>query len=149
MAVFLQQVITVFLNRKHNHETMCNVLRSILDDNTAFDFGTQHEKGAEAIIDFFENTSKAIASDMGFVAKPVIICQTNDPKYGITENQKVAAVALFSKLEDYISWFFIFRMNPETSKLLYIKGIRGMGYGFYEDYYNENTWDFSKWEVKL
>lgn len=147
MAGFVQQVLTDFLNRNdRDHALMSRVFRSILSDETVFEYGTSRYKGVEGIFDFFENTSKAISSDEGFTAKPVIIHKTNDPKYDITEDQRRVSVALCSKLEEYISWFFIFKMDIETRKLIYIKGTQGMGYRYYYDYYSQDTWDFSEWE---
>ena len=103
------------------------------------EFGTQVIKGIDGILDDFEKTSKAISSEFGFIAKPIIIVQTEDPELGITEDQEIRAFALFSKLEDYISWFYVFETDSDTHKLTHIKSTHGIGYSYYETRYAENN----------
>jgi hypothetical protein len=55
---------------------------------------------------FFEKTSNAISSDFGLCATPVIICDTEDPEYSFTADNRYTAIALLSKLEEYVSWYF-------------------------------------------
>ena len=130
-----EQIICDFLNRYDDHERAKEALVCILDKNIIMEFGTQVIKGINGILDDFENTSKAISSEFGFIAKPVIIVQTEDPELGITEDQEIRAFALFSKLEEYISWFYLFEIDPETHKIVHIKSSRGMGYSYYETRY--------------
>ena len=93
---------------------------------------------------FFEETSKAISSDFGFRATPIIICDTEDPEYNFSSDNRYTAIALLSKLEEYVSWYFLLRGNKDLL-IDKIYGTRGIGYSFYPDVYNEGDFDYSEY----
>ena len=91
----------------------------------------------------FEEISQAIDSEFGFRATPVIICDTEDPEFSFTSDNRYTAVALLSKLEAYVSWFFLLRSNEEFL-VNRIYSTRGIEYSFYPDLYAEGNYDYSK-----
>lgn len=123
-----EKVFVDYLNRYGNHKSVENALCSILDKNTVMEYGSAHYEGAEKVLEFLEGTSNAISSDEGFIARPVIINE---------RDKRIKAVALCSKLEDYVSWYFFLFMNDETGKVRRISGKRGQGYTHIIDHYEE------------
>ena len=58
-----------------------------------------------------------------------------------SEGNRKKAVALFSKLEDYISWLFRICSSIETWKIVSIIAERPDGYDMYYDSYIEGNYD--------
>ena len=77
------------------------------------EYGSADSEGAEKVLEFLEDTSSAISSDEGFTARPVIINEKDESR---------KAVAVCSKLEDYVSWYFVLAMNDESGKIQRISG---------------------------
>ncbi len=134
MAWFTEQIISDFLNRCEDHSIATEVLRDTFADDIVMTFGTQKYVGKDNVIKNLEEKSVAISSDCGFFALPVIIVGVNDPINGLTEDKEYKAVALHSKLEEYISWYLFIKGN-EKFQIQSISASRGMGYQYYEDYY--------------
>ena len=105
MAWFTEQILADFLNKCEDFSILKNKLSEILAEDVVLYHGTSEYRSKPAVIDFFEGTANAISSEFGFYAIPVIICDTEDLKYDIRSNDRRKAVALHSKLEEYISWF--------------------------------------------
>ena len=108
MAWYTHQILADYLNRIENHTLIGKVLDDILAEDVVLTYGTQTYSGKAAVLGFFEDTSHAISSEFGFRATPVIICNTDDPEYNLSSDKLHTAVALLSKLETYVSWFFCF-----------------------------------------
>ena len=106
MAWYTHQILADYLNRIENHTAVTAALDSILADNVVLTYGTQTFQGKSSVMQFCEETSNAISSDFGFRATPVIICDTEDPEYSFTADNRYTAIALLSKLEEYVSWYF-------------------------------------------
>ena len=113
MAWFTEQILADFLNKCEDFSILKNELQEILAEEVVLYHGTREYRSKSAVIDFFEGTANAISSEFGFYAIPVIICDTEDLKYDIRSNDMRKAVALHSKLEEYISWFFYDKMQQE------------------------------------
>ena len=134
MAWFTEQILADFLNKCEDFEVVKNELTNILADDVVLYFGTREYRSKSAVIDFFEETANAISSEFGFYAIPVIICDTEDSEHGIHTTDKRTAVALHSKLEEYISWFFMIKCN-DACQINRIDATQGLGYQYYNDYY--------------
>ena len=143
MAWCTEQIFADFLNRFEEHTTVKDTLISILDDNVELTLGTLKFEGINEVIKYLEEASIAIHSESGFKAKPVIIIDTNDTQFGLNEGNSYKAVALHSKLEDYISWFFMLKCN-ESWRIERIIASRGEGYSYYFDLYEEGNYDYVK-----
>ena len=143
MAWYTHQIIADYLNRTEDHIVIGKALEGILSENVVLTYGTQTYCGKAAVIQFFEDTSKAIASEFGFRATPVIICDTEDSEFNLASGNRYTAIALLSKLETYVSWYFLLRSNEEFL-VNRIYGTRGMGYSFYPDTYTEGNFDYSE-----
>ena len=143
MAWYTHQILADYLNRVEDHTVIGAALDSILADNVVLTYGIQTYEGKASVIQFFEETSKAISSEFGFRATPVIIYDTADPEYNFTASNRYTAIALQSKLEAYVSWYFLLRCNDKflVNK---IHGTRGNGYSFYPDIYTEGNFDYSQ-----
>ena len=142
MAWYTHQILADYLNRIENHILIDKVLDDILAEDVVLTYGTQTYSGKAAVLGFFEDTSHAISSEFGFRATPVIICNTDDPEYNLSSDKLHTAVALLSKLETYVSWYFLLRGNEEFL-INRIYGTRGEGYSFYPDVYSEGNFDYS------
>ena len=142
MAWYTHQILADYLNRIENHTLIGKVLDEILAEDVVLTYGTQTYSGKAAVLVFFEDTSHAISSEFGFRATPVIICNTDDPEYNLSSDKLHTAVALLSKLETYVSWYFLLRGNEEFL-INRIYGTRGEGYSFYPDVYSEGNFDYS------
>ncbi len=129
MAWFTEQILSDFLNHNNNHKGATKALMSILEDGVVLKYGTRTYNGSTEVVKFFDEVYHAISSDQGFTAKPVI---TKD-----TEGKQRKAVALFSKLELYISWLFRIRGDAETGNIVRIEAERPDEYDIYYDYYKE------------
>ena len=147
MAWYTHQIMADYLNRAADHIVVGKAFADILADDVVLTYGTQTYCGKASVIHFFEETSEAIASEFGFKATPVIICDTEDPEFNFTSNDRYTAVALLSKLETYVSWFFLLRSNEEFL-VTRIYSTRGMEYSFYPDLYAEGNYDYSKFSDK-
>lgn len=147
MAWYTHQIMADYLNRIEDHIAVGKAFEDILAEDVVLTYGTQTFCGRVAVIQFFEETAKAIASEFGFRATPVIICDTEDPEFHFTSDNRYTAVALLSKLETYVSWFFLIRSNEEFL-VNRIYGTRGMEYSFYPDLYREGNYDYSKFSDK-
>lgn len=143
MAWYTHQIMADFLNRTQSHIVIGKALDGILAEDVVLVYGSQNYQEKSAVIQFFEETSKAIASEFGFRATPVVICDTEDPEFDFTSDNLYTAVALLSKLEAYVSWYFLLRSNEEFL-VNRIYGTRGVGYSFYPDTYIEGTFDYSE-----
>lgn len=147
MAWYTHQIMADYLNRAADHTLVGKAFEDILAEDVVLIYGTQAYCGKVAVIQFFEETSKAIASEFGFRATPVIIYDTEDPEFNFTSDNRYTAVALLSKLETYVSWFFLLRSNEEfLVNRMY--STRGMEYTFYPDLYAEGNYDYSKFSDK-
>ena len=133
MAWYTEQIFADFLNQNNNHLGARKALMSVLDDHVVLEYGRSTYEGVNDVVDFLEQTRTAISSDQGFTAKPLI---TKD-----AEGNRKKAVALFSKLEDYISWLFRIKGNPKTGYIVSIKAERPDGYDLYYDFYIEGNYD--------
>ena len=133
MAWYTEQIFADFLNQNNNHIGAKNALLSILDDNVILNFGSSTYRGSKEVLEFLEQTYNAISSDQGFTAKPIFTIDA--------EGNRKKAVALFSKLEEYISWLFRIRGNIETWKIDSIEAERPDGYDMYHDSYTEGNYD--------
>ncbi len=143
MAWYTEQIFADFLNRLENHSDVKNVLIHILDNDVKLTLGTSKYVGIDDVVKFLEETSVAISSESGFKAKPVIITDTDDSEYNLNFKSSYKAVALHSKLEDYISWFFMLKCN-EKRKIEKIQATRGNGYAYYFDLYDEGNYEYVK-----
>ena len=126
MAWITEQALADYLNWYPDRTENEQLLRSLLDDDITFTMGTRRYVGIEAVMKEFSNMSDAISSEYGFVAKPVIAKESlsDDPEQFVRKK----AVALCSKLEDYISWLFFIKGNPENFKIVDIRAIMGTEY---------------------
>lgn len=134
MPWFTEQYLADFLNKCDDFSILKNKFSEIISDDVIMHFGTTVYRSKSKVIEFLEETSNAISSEYGFNAIPVIICDTEDSEQGIQLNSQYKAVALHSKLEEYISWFFMIRCNDnfEINKIVATKGI---GYKYYKENY--------------
>ena len=148
MAWFTEQILADFLNKCEDFEVVKNELSNILADDVVLYYGTNEYCSNSAVIDFFEGTANAISSEFGFHAIPVIICDTEDSEYGIHTTDKRKAVALHSRLEEYISWFFMIKCNNEFL-INRIDSSRGVGYQYYNDYYVKQEYTAEENDEKL
>ena len=144
MAWYTHQILADYLNQVENHTAVKAALDAILADNVVLTYGTQIFQGKSSVMQFFEETSKAISSEFGFRATPIIICDTKDPECNITSDNRYTAIALLSKLEEYVSWYFLLRSN-EDFLVDKIDGARGIDYSFYPDVYTEGNFDYSEY----
>ena len=144
MAWYTYQILADYLNRVEDHTAVKAALDSILADNVVLTYGTQTFQGKSSVMQFCEETSNAISSDFGFRATPVIICDTEDPECSFTADNRYTAIALLSKLEEYVSWYFLLRGNKDFL-IDKIYGTRGIGYSFYPDVYTEGSFDYSEY----
>ena len=144
MAWYTHQILADFLNRVEDHTAIGAALDSILADNVVMTYGSQTYKGKASVMQFLEETSKAISSEFGFRATPVIIYDTEDPVYQFSAGNHYPAIALLSKPETYISWYFLLRSSEEFL-VEKIYGTRGNGYSFYPDIYTEGNFDYSQY----
>lgn len=147
MAWYTHQIMADYLNRTADHTVVGKAFEDILAEDVVLTYGTQTYCGKAAVMQLFEEISKAIASEFGFRATPVIICDTEDPEFSFTPDNRYTAVALLSKLETYVSWFFLLRSNEEFL-VNRIYSTRGMEYSFYPDLYAEGNYDYSKFSDK-
>ena len=143
MAWYTHQILADYLNRVEDHTAVKAALDSILADDVVLTYGTQTFQGKPSVMQFFEETSRAISSDFGFRATPIIICDTEDPEYDFVANNRYTAIALLSKLEEYVSWYFLLRGNKDFL-IDRIYGTRGIGYSFYYDIYTEGDFNYSE-----
>ena len=145
MANQYQQIFADFLNLTDNHSKVKKAFEQILSDDVILSFGNRIYKGKSEVIQNLDETSEAISKDSGFRAVPIVICDTNDPEFGFTKNNRYTSIALLSKLETYVSWYFLLRCDE---KLLINKIIatRGKGYSFYNDIYSEGDFDYSEYQ---
>ena len=134
MAWFTEQILADFLNKCEDFQIVKNELSEIMADEVVLHYGTREYTSKIAVIDFFEEVANGISSEFGFYAVPVIICNTEDSEYGIHVTDKRKAVALHSKLEEYISWFFMIKCN-DAFQINRIDATQGLGYQYYNDYY--------------
>lgn len=133
MAWYTEQIFSDFLNCNNNHAGATKALISILDDNVILNFGHHAYCGVADVLDFLEKTHCAISTDEGFTAHPVIFKDsTGDRK---------KAVALFSKLEPYVSWLFRIRGSIENWKITNIDSERPDNYELFYDIYEEADYD--------
>ncbi|MBQ0038366.1 MAG: hypothetical protein KBS74_06825 [Clostridiales bacterium] len=137
MARFQEQAFADFLNCNENRDVICEKLLETFSDNVFMEYGTQVYSGKDKIIEFMDDTHKAISQDFGFTALPVIIVETDDPAYGISPEMRRCAIALKSKLEEYISWYFILYCDRSNGMITSIKATRGENYQFYYDLYDQ------------
>ena len=144
MAWYTYQILADYLNRVEDHAAVEAALDSVLADNVVLTYGTLTFQGKSSVIQFFEETSKAISSEFGFRATPIIICDTEDSEYNFSSNNRYSAIALLSKLEEYVSWYFLLRGNKDFL-IDKIYGTRGIGYSFYPDIYKEGNFDYSEY----
>ena len=144
MDWYTYQILADYLNRVEDHTAVKAALDSILADKVVLTYGTQTFQGKSSVMQFFEETSNAISSDSGFRATPVIICDTEDPEYSFTADNSYTAIALLSKLEEYVSWYFLLRCNKDFL-IDKIYGTRGIGYSFYPDFCTEGNFDYSEY----
>ena len=126
MAWITEQALADYLNWYPDRTENEQLLRSLLDDDITFTMGTRRYVGIEAVMKELSNMSDAISSECGFVAKPVIAKESlsDDPEQFVRKK----AVALCSKLEDYISWIFFIKGNSENFKIVDIQAIMGSKY---------------------
>ncbi len=129
-----ERILADYLNRADDHDMVKTVLCSILDCDIELGYGTQHYKGMEKVLEFLETTSLAISTDTGFKARPVFISIAGEMK---------KAVALCSKLEEYVSWYFFLDLNVETGKIEMIRGKRGQEFTHSIDFFEERDIDYS------
>ena len=148
MAWFTEQILADFLNKCEDFSILKNELADILATDVVLYYGTSEYRSKSAVIDFFEGTANAISSEFGFFAIPVIICDTEDSEYGIHATDKRKAVALHSKLEEYISWFFMIKCNSDF-QINRIDATRGVGYQYYNDYYVKQEYTAEEKNEKL
>ena len=90
-------------------------------------------KGSKDVLEYLEQVFDANSSEQGFTAKPIFTVDS--------EGNRKKAVALFSKLEDYISWLFRICSSIETWKIVSIIAERPDGYDMYYDSYIEGNYD--------
>lgn len=143
MAWYTEQIFSDFLNRSKEHEKVKNTLRKIFDDNVKLSIGNSIYMGIGDVVNYLEEVSHAIHNENGFIAKPVIITETEDKEFDLKMDCLYKAVALHSKLEDYISWFFMLKCN-DNWKIETIKASRGNGYRYYFDMYEEGNYDYEE-----
>lgn len=141
MARYTYQILADFLNRIEDHRTVSQAFSTILSEDVVLYFGTSEYIGKNAVIEFLENSSKAMASEYGFDAVPVIIYDTEDASLNFTKDRRHSALALYSKLEDYISWFLIVRCD-QNFLINRIYSTRGQGYSIYKDYYVKGNYNY-------
>ncbi len=133
MAWYTEQIFADFLNLNNNHVGAAKALSSIMDDNITLKMGSSVYQGSKDVLEYLEQTFRAISSERGFTAKPVITIDS--------EGNRKNAVALFSKLEDYISWLFRIRSSIETWRIVSIVAERPDDYDLYYDLYTEGDYD--------
>lgn len=141
MALFTYQILADFLNRIEDHNIVSQTFSDVLSEDVVLHFGDSEYIGKNAVIEFLEKTSKAMASEYGFDAVPVIICDTEDASLNFTKDGRYTALALYSKLEEYISWFLIVRCDQKFL-INRIYSTRGQGYSIYKDYYVKGNYDY-------
>ena len=134
MAWFTEQILADFFNKCEDFSALKQELTGIMSEGVVLNHGTRKYIGRADVLDFLEETANAIATDFGFFARPVIICDTEDLLYGMDFGERYKAVALHSKLEEYISWFFMIKCD-ENFKINRIDATQGYGYQYYEESY--------------
>lgn len=139
MAWFTEQLLADFLNKCEVFSLLKKQFSDILSEDVVLYYGASIYEGREKVLDFFEGTANAISSEFGFCAAPVIICNTEDAEYNMVADKKYKAVALFSKLEEYVSWFFMIKCN-ENFMINVIRATQGMGYKYYNDLYKKGEY---------
>ena len=105
MAWVTEQILADCLNKCEDFSILKKQFLEIMADEIVLYHGTSTYVGKVNVLEFFERTSDAISSEVGFIAAPVIISDTEDLPNGIVAEKIYKAVALFSKLEEYASWF--------------------------------------------
>lgn len=139
MARHLEQLVCDFLNLIESHEIVTEKLLEVLGDRITMQFGTSQYIGKEQVIHTLDEIANSISSQMGFRAIPVIIVNTEIPELDVTASMKRVAIALSSKLEEYVSWF-IFIENDSDWIVQRIVAKMGTGYAYYEDIYQQQEY---------
>ena len=126
MAWITEQALADYLNWYPNRNENEELLHSLLAEDVTFTMGTRCYRGIDAVMNEFSNMSDAISSDYGFVARPVIAKEmlSDNPDQFIRRK----AIALCSKLEEYISWLFFIKVDPDSYKIIDIYAIMGSKY---------------------
>ena len=126
MAWITEQALADYLNWYPDRSENEELLRSLFDEEVVFTMGTSCYKGIDAVMKELSTISDAISSEYGFVARPVIAKESisDDPEQFV----RIKAIALCSTLEDYISWLFFVKCNPESFKIIDIHAIMGSKY---------------------
>ena len=137
MAWITEQALADYLNWYPDHMENGQRLRALLDDDVVFTMGTQRYEGVDAVMREFSAMSDAISIETGFIARPVIGKEINAENPSQFVRRK--AVALCSKVEEYISWLFFIEGNGnnEDVKILKINAVMGSLYEhslYYEQY---------------
>lgn len=94
MAWYTHQIMADYLNRTADHTVVGKAFEDILAEDVVLTYGTQTYCGKAAVMQLFEEISQAIASEFGFRATPVIICDTEDPEFSFTSDNRYTAVAM-------------------------------------------------------
>lgn len=136
MAWYTEQLLADYLNLAEDHKVLEAAIKQILSSSIELKYGTQKFNGKEAVIRFLDETANAISASFGFRAMPVIIVNSEDSKYRLTADMQRKAVALSSKLEAYISWFFFIHCD-DNSLIDKIEGTQDIGYQYYYDLYEQ------------
>ena len=68
MALFTYQILADFLNRIEDHNIVSQTFSDVLSEDVVLHFGDSEYIGKNAVIEFLEKTSKAMASEYGFDA---------------------------------------------------------------------------------
>ena len=126
MATILEQALADYLNWYPDRIENEQLLRSLMVDKVEFTMGTGQYTGIDSVMKKLGETSDAIASDYGFVARPVIAKEFDSENPEQFACRK--AVALFSKLEEYISWIYFIEINPDNFKIANLRAIMGSKY---------------------
>lgn len=137
MAWITEQVLADYLNWYPDRMENGQRLRALLDDDVVFTMGTQRYEGVDTVMREFSTMSDAISIKTGFIARPVIGKEMNAENPSQFVRRK--AVALCSKVEEYISWLFFIEGNGnnEDLRILKIKAVMGSRYehSLYYDQY--------------
>ena len=133
MAWYTEQIFADFLNQNNNHAGAAKALLSILDEDVFLKIGSSKYQGSKDVLEYLEQVFDANSSEQGFTAKPIFTVDS--------EGNRKKAVALFSKLEDYISWLFRIYSSIETWKIVSIIAERPDSYEMYYDSYIEGDYD--------
>ncbi len=133
------KALSDYLNRTGAHDAAAAVIGFLLDEGAVLEYGERRVEGADNVLAFLENLSRAVSSDAGYTARPVFVSPDPGLDYSTVKMEKHRAVALYSKIEENEFRFLEMGEGPDTGKTVLIRSVPAREYASLIDHYVE--WD--------